>query len=149
MIRATFLILSAAFFLAGCGNRTHANMQAAIADTIKNEPYVSDFDRLYTNADHFITYYTESYGDPIWNSKVLIDNHIELTMQFDINIDMSGKRVTRTSEPRFFIITNERVTNRPNGSTLIEHGPGMDFGPDEWDEIVKANGDLSVIFSPE
>ena len=121
-------------------------MQQAIFNTVAREPYVNDFDRLYPSAKHFITYYNEQYGDPIWNSKVVIDPNIELTMQFQIDIDASGHNVTRTSTPDFHILTTDRVETLPDGRKITHHGPGMQFGPTEWKKVVAANGDVSVIF---
>ncbi|MFK7788435.1 MAG: hypothetical protein AB8C95_02935 [Phycisphaeraceae bacterium] len=142
-----FVLISLPVFLLiiGCNKRTPANMQTAIADTVQNEPQVTEFHRLYPNAEHFITYYTPRYGDPIWNSKVTIDSRTELTMQFDIDLDRTGLVMTRTTTPKFHILTTKKITKQPNGQTVIHHGPGMELGPDEWKQIVASDGDVGVV----
>jgi len=144
-MRIVFLCSIALMFVGGCSNRTAKNMQTAIANTVKSDKYVSDFDRLFPGTKHFITYYTEYYGDPIWNSKIFINGDYELTMQFAISIDSTGTQVTRESEPRFYLWKIDRTETLPDGRTATHYGGGLDFGPEEWEELLEAGGDLSVL----
>ena len=122
-------------------------MAAAIANAVKSEPSVVAFERLYPGSEHFISYYTGSYGQPRWNSKTLIYDRYELKMQFDIDIDPAGTTVTAIEPPQFWLNKRRHVQRLPDGRLSISYAPdgGSRFGPDEWKKLVASNGGLSVL----
>ncbi|CAN0460093.1 unnamed protein product, partial [Ectocarpus fasciculatus] len=122
-------------------------MASAVANTVKSEPNVTAFERLYPGSEHFISYYTGTYGQPRWNSTTLIHDRYELTMQFDIDIDRAGTNVTAIEPPQFWLNERRHVQRLPDGRLSISYDPdgGAEFGPDDWKKLVASNGDLSVL----
>ena len=149
MNRIAIMCLIGLILAFGCDNRTHANMQIAIADTMKNEPYVADFNRFYPDAENFISYYTGDYGDPSWNSTVTIDGKYVLTMQYGLTVGKTGKTTRRDTDPHFYLNIIEWTRPRPDGGSETQFSGGVDFGPDQWEKLVRANGDISVVLPQE
>lgn len=148
-VMGIYFVAILACTLAGCGNRTHANMQLAIADTIQTEPYVSDFNRFYPGTEHFISYYSGDYGEPTWNSVVTIKQKYRLTMQYQLDVDSSGKKTQRVTDPHFYLNIIKSTQATPGGGSRTSFSGGTDFGPDRWQEIIDANGDVTVVLSED
>ena len=58
--------------------------EASVLSGQRDIPIVSQFQSLFPEADHFISYYTAEYGMPTWNSKVGIAGRYRLAMQFPL-----------------------------------------------------------------
>ena len=132
---------------AACDLRTPSTMATAVSNTVKSDHNVISFERLYPGSEHFISYYTGTYGQSRWNSKTLIHGRYELTMQFDIDIDRAGTTLTSIEPPQFWLNKRHHVQRLPDGRLSISYAPdeGANFGATEWQKLVAANGDLSVL----
>jgi hypothetical protein len=139
------LIITILFF-AGCG-RSSATYQQAVTNTVKSEPHVAAFEKLFPGSRHFITYYTGVSGTPRWNSKALIHGRYVLTMQFDVTIDRSGTQMTAASKPAYYLHEVSNVELLPDGRAFIRYkGESQrEFGLKEWSALEAAGGDLSAL----
>ena len=144
-MEARLSILIAFTLMTGCDQRS--SRDAAVANAIKSEPHVAAFDRLFPTAEHSISYYTGQYGQPRWNSTQLLYGRYELAMQFDIDIDRSGTQVTAIEPPHFWLLHRQHVQQLSGGQRIISYQPdgSMEFGLAEWQRLVSAGGDLSVL----
>jgi hypothetical protein len=144
--RNAICALAILFVLAGVSHCDGGTPAEAVADAVKNQADVKAFGRLFTDADHFITHYTGTKGPRYWNSKAVLHERYVLTMQFKIDLDASGVRVTATSPPKYYLHEVTSVTVTPSGQVSgISYGSTVEFGPAEWKKLEAAKGDLSAI----
>lgn len=143
----TGLILVVVIYTTYCGTRISGGNSIAESNAITSDPYISAFDRLFPDSEHFTSYYTGVYGQPRWNSETLLHGRYEFRMSFDIDIDRLGTKVTPIEPPVFSINPRRHVQLREGGSKSISYEPdgGLDFGPAEWELLVAADGDLTAI----
>jgi len=131
----------------GCNRQTAATYNQAVANAKASNPSVIAFQKLFPQANHFISHYTGEAGTPRWNSEALIHGRFTLTMQFDLTIDPSGTRVTAKSPPIYYLQEISSVQKLTNGQSVISYNPQSqrEFGPREWKVLESAGGDLSVL----
>jgi hypothetical protein len=103
-------------------------------------PCVQQFDRLFPSAEHFISYFTGTHGPSTWNAEVGLYGRYLLTMQVPIGLNAMHNRITSYGQPLFVLAEVKSVS----GSVVTNAG-GMSFGPGEWQRVVDAGGDLSVL----
>lgn len=146
MPKVAYICVLAAL-LTACDMRTSSTAATAVGNTVKSDPNVSAFERLYPGSEHFISYYNGAYGQPRWNSQTIIHGRYELTMQFDIAIDHSGTKVTAIEPPQFWLGQRSHVQRLPDGRLSITYAPSgsAQFGAAEWKKLVASGGDLSVL----
>ena len=103
--------------------------------------------RLFPGSLHFISYYTGTHGNPIWNSKAGLYGHYILTMQMPITLEGWGRdRIGSHDSPTFFLVEVQSILPFPNGQTSINCGDTqITFGLSEWEKLVESGGDLSVL----
>lgn len=68
-------------------------------------------------------------------------------MSFDIDVDRSGTNITPVEPPHFLLNQRQHVQRMPHGSVRISYAQdgGGKFGPDEWRNLIAANGDIDVL----
>jgi len=103
-----------------------------------------DFDALFPDAEHFISYYTGTKGDPTWNSKVGLNGRYVLTMKFGIGFDDSRTHPVREGDPVFYLVELDNI--RENGYGYTDRQ--IQFGLEEWNQLKASSGDFSVIGYP-
>ena len=119
----------------------------AFEDGLSRIPYVVDFKETFPDARHFITHYSGYYGKPIWNSEVALYGHYQLTMQIQIEFDVSRTSIKNYGDPAFVLVEVAKIGKASNGNLLIEYNGNNErrFGLTKWNEIVKNDGDLSIL----
>lgn len=139
-MRIRFLLLFAALLMMpGCSERTPANLQAAVAYTLQNEPYVQQFDQLLSPAIHHIDGYTSPGNGQRWISESELEPNVTLSMTFEVSIDRTGTQITRISDPVFTVFVSEPI---PNGYRSLGD---FHIDLDEWKQVVVSGGDVSSI----
>ena len=92
---------------------------------------------------------TSNYEEPNtveWQTNVLFAGRCELTMLIHVEIDRRSGRVLKVLEkPRFVLSEIGSVEVEPNGQIGISYGESQEFGLAEWQKVVAAKGDFSVI----
>jgi hypothetical protein len=131
--------------LVSTGMSCGGTMDQAVTDTVKNQPDVKAFVHLFPDAENFITHYTGTAGPRVWNSRVLLYERYILTMQFDMDLDADGVKVTATAPPKYLLQEVTSVEIAPSGQVSINYGDTVRFGPKEWKKLEAAKGDLSVL----
>lgn len=122
------------------------NEETAIQDGRAHVLEVRQFDQLFGNRYHFITYYGIWGGSPSWNSKAAIHDRYVLTLQFPIKISVTGAAITQTGPPTFYLYEITQVTRLGDGRVESQStGIAGQFGAKEWDKVVAAGGDFGVI----
>lgn len=122
-----------------------SNYAAAIENGLKEIELAGDVDRLFQNAEHFISYYPRG-GTPIWNSKVGLYQRYVLTMRFEIAFDFARRHPHPIAEPKFYLIEIDEIQHGSDGQTRITYTQNQHkFGRDEWNQLRRAGGKFEAI----
>lgn len=141
-MRTAFLILSLIPFLfSGCQQR---NLAEAVSNGVVEIDVARNFETLFPDAEHFISHYTETKGDPTWNSKVGLHGRYVLTVKFQIGFDESRTHPVRNGDPIFYLL--ELANVRENGYECTDRQ--IEFGLQEWNRLLESSGDFNVIGYP-
>jgi hypothetical protein len=104
-------------------------------------PYVSDFVRIFPNAQVRYRYFTAS-REPGFDLLAILYDRYDLTMQLPVTFDSSGRTVVGYGQPTFYLSEAETVEGR-----LISYNSsrGLTFGALEWQKLVAAGGDFEAV----
>ena len=138
-MRIALLTLSLiAVLLSGC---QRGNMTEAVTNGAAELDVVRDFEALFPEARHFISYYTGTKGDPTWNSRVGLHGRYVLTVKFPIVFDVSRTHPVMQGEPIFYL--RELADIQENGFGYTDHQ--LEFGLREWNLLIESSGDFEAI----
>lgn len=118
------------------------NYQAAIAYGAARDPLVQEFSSAFPSASHSISYYTGQFGAPQWNSEVVLNDQIQVTMTFPIALSKGGREFTRTSSPTFVALKFKSTTTTTGQVVRDTIAGGIPFGLAKWRRFV--TGELSL-----
>ena len=138
---ALLMLLLIPLLLSGC---QRGNMADAVTNGVAELDVAKDFDALFPNAEHFISYYTGTKGDPTWNSKVGLHGRYVLTAKFGIGFDDSRTHPVAEGDPVFYLVELDDI--RENGYGYTDRQ--IQFGLKEWNLLKESSGDFSVIGYP-
>jgi hypothetical protein len=124
----------------GKANDSHSALDAARLSA----PYVSDFVRLFPNAE---VRYRSFGGGMGFDVNVDLFDRYEFTMQLPVVFDSSRSKVIDYGEPRFTLWEAASVKRNKSGiaETTLNPAGERRFGPTEWQKIVEAGGDFGAI----
>jgi len=112
-------------------------------------PWAVEMEQLFGSADHFITHFGFPNKDTnTWHTCAYFGGRYEVSMDVQVKVDYANKRIVLAGEPRFQIIEKTYVELRDGGQVASGVGNQMEFGIDEWEKVVAAKGDFSVIGFP-
>lgn len=99
------------------------------------------FDRLFADARHSVSYGAAASGGstPLWNCRAVLAGRYQLTMQVPMRVT-SATSGEAAGPPGFWLNEIVSVTGR-----ATSFGRQWTFGPDEWERLVRADGDFSAI----
>ena len=120
------------------------NMADAVTNGVAELDVAKDFEALFRDSEHFISYYTGTKGDPTWNSKVGLHGRYVLTVQFGIGFDDSRTHPVREGDPVFYLVELDDI--RENGYGYTDRQ--IQFGLKEWNLLKESSGDFGVIGYP-
>lgn len=130
----------------GCNS---GSMKKAVDNGVSSIKEVKEFEALFPNSDHFITYYSGTKGDPRWNSKCRIHDRYDLTMQFYISFDHSRLHPKRIGDATFYLKELKEIRHHKDGRISESYTRRqIKFGDNEWQKLVDSKGDFSVIGFP-
>lgn len=151
ILRGLFIIIAGVFFfICGCIGRHDREGHAKVVefgemhnDRVKQFVHLPESENHY----HFITYFDGYGGSPIWNSFAKMHGRYKIKMKFDIEIN----RRARTFEPKSPVtvyiseVTGVRLPSSGTGYGSCDYGEGFTLSSDDWDTVMKNNGDFSSV----
>lgn len=103
-------------------------------------PQAAEIDALVGPARHQVSNFREQ-NEGEWISTAYFGGRYELTMHLHVEFDSSTSRITRLlEEPKFMLGEITEVQGRG-----VSYGHWHEFGAAEWEQVVQAEGDFSVI----
>jgi hypothetical protein len=132
----------------GCGPSTD-DYKATVTDGIKAVPHASEMRQIFPTVriDHFIIEYGVDKRRPvIWDTRLFFGGRYELNYQVYVEVDYSSHRIVKTTgAPKFVLWQVNRVINDSAGNIGSDIDKDVKFGEKEWEKVVAAKGDFSVI----
>lgn len=133
-----FSLAVVAFWITMLSNRWPSQQQMVTAG-YPMIPQAKQIDHLFGPAWH----QTSNYQEPNvveWITTALFAGRYELTMRVHVEVDRLGNVSKVIGEPRFMLGEVARVEGRE-----VSYGQWHEFGAEEWEKVVKAKDDFSVI----
>lgn len=116
---------------------------ATISDGYKQIPEAKQIDDLFGPAWHSLSNYREPNAAD-WISEATLGDRYELTMVLPVKMErQTGKLAGIVGKPRIFLREVTSVQGRG-----ISYGQQFEISPDQWQQLVAADGDFSVIGIP-
>ena len=123
-------------------------MGGCVKDGFTKIPQAGEIEDLLGEADHFISY-SGSGEKQDWNTEVYFAGRYRLTMQVGVKVDRSLSKIVEViGEPKFRLGETTRVEVDLGGSVRAfsdEPCQHAEFGVTEWNKVVQAKGDFSVV----
>ncbi len=104
-------------------------------------PQAKQMEKLFGEGDHFISVSHRADGIETWNTEVWFAGRYDLTMQSQVKVNGDFSKVVSVSSPAFHLA---EVTWANSGGAC-RYGDVYRFGEADWEKVVKAKGDFSVI----
>jgi hypothetical protein len=147
-----FCVFGISFILGGCG-QSMEDYKATVRDGIKTVPHVQEIKQMFPNApmDHFITQYGFDKSVPVtWNTVVYIYGRYEFGYQVDVIVDYKHNRIIKVDGIPKFYLWEVATVSKPTSDGAVEstYNKSNDIpsiGEKQWNKIVAAKGDFSVI----
>jgi hypothetical protein len=148
------ILMTFALVLSICGCSPSMNdYKATVRDGIKTVPHVHEIKQMFPNAptDHFITQYGFDESVPVtWNTVSYIYGRYEFGYQVDVIVDYKNNRISKVDGiPQFYLREVATVSKPTPGGAVSgtynksSHIPFI--GEKQWNKIVAAKGDFSVV----
>jgi hypothetical protein len=141
--------LCGGMIMCGCdiSHMSRPGYKETVRDGIHTIPHVQEIVKMFPGAtiDNFITNYNLTQQTPhTWNTEVFFGGRYILTYQVDVIIDYRKHRIEKIVSPVKFNLRSLASVDRGDGEfTRCEWD--RHFGEPEWNKVVAANGDFSVI----
>ena len=129
----------------------HQTMSDHIQTTqagINSLPWPKQMETLFGEGDHFITYYGVDSKPKLWNSEVFFGGRYKLTLQVEVEINYWKHKIVKIVSPPKFYLLEVDSTIRDNVGTGSISSRGWELAETQWEKLVEAKGDWSVIDIP-
>lgn len=112
-----------------------------------NVPVALEMERLFGDADHFISHYGFDDEPKQWNTEVFFGNRYILTMQIMVAVDYSRNTVSQIGDPTFYLFECETITIEPEGTLHVRFNPHgqVTFSGEQWNSMFESGGDFAGI----
>jgi hypothetical protein len=150
-LRANLLAIPLALLVAiiACTSGYIANLdeRKAVKSGYSKIPQAKQIDELIGEADHFISGYKNTDPGLEWCTDVYFAGRYELGMRVDVEVNRSSEVTKVIGEPKFYLSEVARVDVGPGDGVSVAYQPSghREFGAADWEKVVKAKGDFSVI----
>ena len=134
----------ATFFLLVLGGCSGNKKSRATDNGVTEIKAVREFESLFPDSYHFISYYKGEKGTPAWNSKIGLHGRYVLTVQFPIEFDETRLHPSKSGAAQFHLLELDEINE--NGTSYTSHQ--LRFGAAEWDKLMKSGGNFEVIGYP-
>jgi hypothetical protein len=143
------LAITVVFYGVGCNRSNDGQMvwhqDQIVAKALQEVPLLKDFQRLFPESQHFITYITGKDGPPTWNSKTPLFQRYVFDMQVPIEIDRNTFKVRLTGQPSFYFREVTVITTLPGGRQDVHYGESIPFDLTGWKKLVTVGGDFQSL----
>ncbi len=147
LVMLTFVCIAA-----GCGSNDVAARPKdltwyapAVKSGFRRIPASLQIEELLGEADHFISYYPRDGRRQTWNSEVYFLGKYELTMQVEIQLSDDFRTVTGLTGELQFYLREVQFVEFYGDIPGAQFSNEWKFGKDDWEKLVAAKGDFSVI----
>ena len=148
-----YVVLLCLIEMCGCSYSLD-DYKETIRNGMKTVPHVREIMSMFPNApiDNFITEYGFDKNAPVtWKTVAYIYGRYEFGYQVNVMIDYKENRITETSGVEHFYLWEVATVSKPtpdgavSGTYVSDSKNRGVFGERDWNKIVAANGDFSVI----
>jgi hypothetical protein len=120
--------------------------QMAVKSGFAVVPHAQQMERLFGDADHFITHFGSASRIKRWSSQVFFAGRYRLTVQVDVMLAEDGRRVIGISgEPDIHLHEIQSVTTDANGQLAAQIGEQWTLTSDDWIKLVESEGDFNAV----
>jgi hypothetical protein len=139
--------------ISGC-SLSMSNYKNTVRDGIKTVPQVQEIVQMFPNApiDNFITQYGFDKGVPVtWNTVAYIYGRYEFGYQVNVIVDYKNNKISKVVGIPTFYLWEVATVSKPTADGAVEstykssNGNKSPFGEKQWNKVVAAKGDFSVI----
>jgi hypothetical protein len=83
--------------------------------------------------------------------EALLHERYQLTLRLPIQVDLNNRKVTSFRNPEFIFEEFERISFGTDGQcqAFFKRGSQRRFGTNEWSQLVRSGGDLSIFGATE
>jgi hypothetical protein len=146
MLAALVVVAWAIFYFGiylGLGNLQVRGHQEFAENGVAQIESARQMEQMYPNCRHTIVY-TGRDSVSTWNAVAHFGGRYQLAMQVPVEIESSA-RGRMIGEPRFYLHEVREVSISSTGQVGASFSRSIDFGQAEWNAVVAAGGDYSVI----
>jgi hypothetical protein len=141
--------IALAFALIHLANANSIDRAVAIRSGCDKIPQVRQIDRILGNAVHRVSSrmgHDQVVGRYEWSSEVYFGGRYELVMWVDVEVDQRSSEIsTILDAPKFRLLEVGRVDLSSERGPSISYQGQREFNAAEWERVVEADGDFSVI----
>lgn len=144
----TLFAIASALAMGGCMPLpTMSDYKATVASARTALPVAVEIEKLFGDADHFITHYGFDSKPKTWNTEVHFGGRYVLTMQVTVNVDYKANAITPIDEPRFWLHEIRTVEKMPGGgySTTYNGRSQVEFSLSDWRAFRDSNGNVAAL----
>lgn len=109
-------------------------------------PQVERFALAFPQRQEFLTYYRFGYGSGapiIWNSKAYFGGRFELSMQFQVDLNLFNTQVVRHSEPRFYFAEIDLIEVKNGQASVVRYAGSQELSRHAAEALMTARGDVA------
>lgn len=129
-------------------NFTMEGYKQAVLSGLEQIPEARQMDELFgkSNVDHFISYHGSLDAGSTWNSEVFFADRYRLTMQVPVKMGRSFNEVLDVlGKPKFWLIEVTSIDISERSADVKEPTNLNPFGLDQWEKVLEAEGNFSVL----
>jgi hypothetical protein len=109
-------------------------------------PQAVEMERFFGEGDHSISYSGNRALGQRWHTIIYFGGRYEFVMEVPVLVDRRFSRIEKVlGEPTFSLLEITGITREPSGQIGCRYGRNYNFGVKDWERVVAAKGDLSVI----
>lgn len=125
----------------------NSGYERVLADGRKKIQPVREFQQIFPQGVHTITYFTGEIGDPNWNAKVGLYGRYVLTMKIPLTLSPIWRHIVSHGEPAFYLTEVDHIEQHGLSVVTYYGRLQLSFRTDEWKRVVNSNGDIRVLHS--
>jgi hypothetical protein len=123
----------------------HWSHDAALRNGVSEIEPIKQFAEMYPEAEHTISHFSAGDGSESWTSTVGLHGRYVFTVQVDVRLNWSLRHVASFGTAKYVLNEIESVGLGTSGQASITTKDSWHFGPDRWEAVYHARGDLRAL----